>query len=254
MSVAGPLLFARYAYPPNALGYCGPADHDALLGYGTTGVVDTGLRDLAKGFEGAWPYLELIARANAISDPLDERVVDAYWVGNALLDRVSPRLFADSLDDRFRRRAGHMFDRMAAPLAAGGVPHHSFHVFAVYPWVGLMRSGSIEQPLHVIDQCRIRWGRVEAVEGDRVAVRSRPLTWTDGRLVLGEPRREVARAAIGGAAFVRDLAAGDRIALHWDWVCDRLDARRLAQLRAYTGRHLAIVNSASYPAPAAVLA
>ena len=28
----GPVLFARYAYPPNALGYCGPDDPAALLG------------------------------------------------------------------------------------------------------------------------------------------------------------------------------------------------------------------------------
>ena len=28
---AGPVVFARYAYPPNALGYCGPADSGALL-------------------------------------------------------------------------------------------------------------------------------------------------------------------------------------------------------------------------------
>ncbi|MGZ5373161.1 MAG: DUF6390 family protein, partial [Aeromicrobium sp.] len=26
--VPGPVLFARYAFPPNSHGYCGPADHD----------------------------------------------------------------------------------------------------------------------------------------------------------------------------------------------------------------------------------
>ena len=44
--------------------------------------IDRGLRDLAAGFEGAYPYLELIAAANGIEDPLDTRVVDAYWIGN----------------------------------------------------------------------------------------------------------------------------------------------------------------------------
>ena len=38
--LAGPLLFVRYAYPPNVLGYCGPADHEALHQYGAAGVVD----------------------------------------------------------------------------------------------------------------------------------------------------------------------------------------------------------------------
>ncbi|MGH4020419.1 MAG: DUF6390 family protein, partial [Pseudonocardiaceae bacterium] len=39
----GALLFVRYAFPPNDLGYCGPSDSQELLGYGTNGVVDRGL-------------------------------------------------------------------------------------------------------------------------------------------------------------------------------------------------------------------
>jgi hypothetical protein len=81
-AVPGPLLFARYAYPPNSLGYCGPRDSASLLGYGSERVVDGGLRQLARGFEGAYPYLELIACATGVPDPLDHRVVEAYWLGN----------------------------------------------------------------------------------------------------------------------------------------------------------------------------
>jgi hypothetical protein len=251
--VPGPVLFARYAYPPNALGYCGPADHPALLAYGATGVVDGGLRDLARGFEGAWPYLELIAAANGIADPLDERVVAAYWIGNPLLDHVGPRRFSASLEPRFRLRAGRTWDRLTEPLAAGGVPHHSFHVFAVYPWVGLMRTGSIDEPLRVIDRCRIRWGRVEGVVGDEVIVRSRPLAWRGGQLVLDEPRIERVRGAVAGSGFVR-ASVGAAVALHWDWLCDVLTPAAQERLVAYTARHLAIVNGVAHPAPAAVLA
>ena len=67
----GALLFARYAYPPNALGYCGAGENRTLLEYGEAGVSDGGLVQLARSFEGAWPYLELIAGANGIDDPLD---------------------------------------------------------------------------------------------------------------------------------------------------------------------------------------
>ena len=63
MQVNGAQLFVRYAYPPNSRGSCGPPDSDALLHYGQSGVTDAGLRELAKGFAGAWPYLELIAGA-----------------------------------------------------------------------------------------------------------------------------------------------------------------------------------------------
>ena len=105
-ALSGALRFAAYAYPPNALGYCGPDASHQLLEQVAAGVDDPDLRRLARGFEGAWPYLELIAGANGIRDPLDPRVVEAYWVGNGLLDRVGPRLLGDSLEDRFRGRAG----------------------------------------------------------------------------------------------------------------------------------------------------
>ncbi len=87
---AGALLFARYAYPPNARGLCGADAPATLLEYGDARAADGGLVELARTFEGAWPYLTLIAQANGVADPLDPRVVEAYWVGNGLLARVPP--------------------------------------------------------------------------------------------------------------------------------------------------------------------
>ena len=247
---SGPLLFARYAYPPNELGFCGPDDHPALLEYGAAGEADRGLVELARGFEGAWPYLEIIARANGIADPLDERVVEAYWVGNALLERVDLRLFGPFLDERFRGRAGRGWSAIADSVRAGSVPHHSFHVFQVYPWVGLMRSGWSEQPLQVLDRCRIRAGRVERVSGALVAVRFRPLAWDGRELGLGPPEVEEVAASRDGKGFVRDLRPGDEVSLHWNWVCDRLTPAQRRSLLRYTSRQLAIANAGATPAPA----
>ena len=92
--------------PPNALGYCGPGDSVALLGMVSEGVDLAGLSQRAAQFEGAWPYLQLIAGCNRISDPLDPRVVEAYWTGNELLTRVPASALLSSLGERFDRRAG----------------------------------------------------------------------------------------------------------------------------------------------------
>ena len=127
------MLFVRYAYPPNLHGYCGPNDTGSFLAYGRTEQIDQGFLQLAQAFTGAWPYLELIAGATGIKDPLDHRVVEAYWVGNALLDRVGPVALGDSMEDRFRRTTGRQFGSLAEGITAGGVPHHSFHVFCIYP-------------------------------------------------------------------------------------------------------------------------
>ena len=90
-----------------------PAERPGLLrsrrgfrDYAEAGVVDQGLVQLVQAFSGAWPYLELISAGCDIGDPLDQRVVEAYWVGNELLDRV--------LDRQARR-----LDGGAVPQAAG---------------------------------------------------------------------------------------------------------------------------------------
>ena len=114
----GALLFARYAYPPNALGYCGADEPRTLLEYGAAGVADGGLVQAARTFEGAWPYLELIAGANGLDDPLDPHVVEAYWVGNGLLD-TSPRALARHVDERFGGRLGSARDRIIDAAVAG---------------------------------------------------------------------------------------------------------------------------------------
>lgn len=237
----GARMFVRYAYPPNALGYCGP---DGFRDYAEAGVVDQGLVKQVQAFSGAWPYLELISSGCDIPDPLDRRVVEAYWVGNDLLDRVLIGKLGDSMAERFRKQVGNKFQFLAEGVLAGGVPHHSFHVFGVYPWVGLLGNDRMTRhALTVLDRCRVRWGKVVTVNAlAEVIVESRPLNW-DGRLLtLGEPTAETARLPLDSAVFAPGLAPGDWVALHWDWVCDKLTDRQLRALRGYSQRHLDMVN------------
>jgi Family of unknown function (DUF6390) len=250
----GPVLFVRYAFPPNNHGYCGPADSTTFFEYGATGTIDNGLRAQAREFAGAWPYLELIAGATGVPDPLDHRVVEAYWVGNPLLDRVGISAIGASMEERFRHRAGPRFSSLTEGFMAGGVPHHSFHVFCIYPWVGLLGDDRrAEQALTVLDRCRIRWGRVRALHGDRVVVESSSLSWDGRRLELAPPVTETVVRARDGVGLLDELAVGDWVSLHWEWICDRLTPRQLAALRYYTRRHLTIVNETHASGPATVL-
>ena len=240
----GPVLFARYAYPPNALGYCGPADAEGLLG-AAAGEVDVAeLAARATAFSGAWPYLRLIAASNGLADPLHHDVVDAYWVGNALLEAVAPEDLAATVEAQLALGHGGA-PAGVGPAPAGGPAHHSFHVFAVYPWLGLLRSGVVAPALTVLDRCRIRWGTVVAVTANAAGVRSRALQFSDGRLELGAEGAEDVRWRIDGVGFVGDLSPGDCVSMHWDWVCERLTPTRLAGLEAATAHSLEVVNAQS---------
>ncbi len=239
----GPAMFARFAYPPNVLGLCGPDDHAALLAAACDRGADAAaqLRHLATGFAGAWPYLQLIAAANAISDPLDERVVAAYWVGNSLLAAVPQRWLADQTEERFRAMAGPRLDRLTRAVLAGGRPHHNFHVFAVYPWVGLLRGDRTGAPLHVLDRCRIRAGTVVAVAADSVRVATTTLVWDGAR--LGQQQcEESLRWQSDGYRLGAAPRVADRVALHWDWVCQPITATESASLERWARHHLALAN------------
>lgn len=230
-ATSGPVRFARFAFPPNRLGYCGPGDGSELAHY-TSGNEDPGLRELAAGFEGAYPYLQLVAGSNHRADPLDAEVVEAYWIGNDLLDHVPRHDFGRSIDERFRRRAGTAWRRIDATIP-DGVANHSYHVLRVMPWAGLLRDGIVDEPLRIVDRCRISWAEVlpDPSPDGRVLVRRLPLVWSGSRLVYGEPVVESVDSPI-------PVAPGDVVAIHWDWICERLDGRQLSWLRRVTDLQL----------------
>ena len=234
MSVRGTLLFARYAYPPNELGYCGPDGAEALL----RGDTPDEIARRARQFDGAWSYLEVIARSAGLTDPLDEAVVAAYWVGNELLDRVPAPDLVAFLRDRFAGQAGGTW----ADAAGRALAHHSFHVFEVYPWAAILRRTGKPAAVSVLDRCRIRNGIVGAVHGETATVRSRPLLWRDGMLAHGPERDEVVSWSADGRSLLPGLAPGDRVALHWDWVCDVITVEQADRLTACEHRQLALVS------------
>jgi hypothetical protein len=242
-SPEGLLRFARYAYPPNQLGFCGPGDHASLLGYLSEGRVDTGLSELAQRFEGAYPYLRLIAGTCRIGDPFDPRVVEAYWVGNELLERVGAAPFFESLVSRFRgRMEPRSFSWLASVLPRGAKPHHNFHVFDIYRRAGLLRDERATVALDRMDQCRISWGRVLRVEGAEVVIDRAPLVLRAGKLVLGPPAASRVLRPIAPGGAPQELRPGDTVSVHWNWACERLDGRELGGLMRATRRAVAHAN------------
>jgi hypothetical protein len=242
-SVSGPVLFARYAYPPNRLGLCGPSDAPALI-HGAAAEADRELRNLALGFEGAYPYLRLIADQNGLADPLDHRVVEAYWLGNDLTARVQSRQMHREVGDRFRSRMAPKDWRWLEAAVAGGTrPTHAVHVFEIFPRVGLLRGGSAPM-LETIDACRIRWGTILSASGDKLVVSAPRLELHRGTLRIGAPLVETVTGWRDASGPIGGARPGDIVSLHWGWACSRLSPEQYVNLVGWTKAAIRSANRA----------
>ena len=239
----GATTFSRYAFMPNRLGYCGEDANNSLFEYGLSGVVDNGLRELAETFEGAFPYLRLIADCNGFEDPLAYPVVEAYWLGNNLLDHVEMAPLYSNLQDRFSPRMTMSDWRwLSAKPNDGSRPHHSFHVLEIFPRVGLLRDGAADRVVETMGNCLIRWGKVLEVLGSQLIVEAPRLEMQEGKLVLGSPQTQSVAHTYDGRGFLDGVGRGDWVSLHWGWACEKLSTRQRANLERSTRRNLKLAN------------
>ncbi len=240
MSRAGALLAARFSFMPNRLGYCGPEENRTILDYLADQHSDRGLEQTLARFAGAFPYYSFIAAANGIPDPFDVRVIEAYWIGNELLERVEVADLRRHLEDRFSTRfPARLLQSVIGQVPAGAHPHHNFHVFNMP-----IRTGHLEIPhtLETMDECRISWGRVVADHGEALLVERQPLALADDDLALGplSPRSVLRR--FDGKTLLTDAAPGDIVAIHWGCACYRLTGRQQQYLERFTRTLITLTN------------
>lgn len=241
-SDSGVDMFARYAYAPNALGFCGPSLGATLR----DGSVDD-VRRAATKFSGAWPYLRVLSGLTGVTDPLDYRLVESYWLGGGIGADLDPQEFFDELLAIIGPQAGRYWSHLTPELVCEAAGNHCFHVFGVYPWTRFLGRGMDEQPLSVLDNCRITWGTVLSRDGDadnsRVEVLCRQLTWDGAALALSALSARRLDVWADGYSAVPDVAVGDDVAVHWGRLCGRLQPEQVAALADSTHRQLQVTSS-----------
>lgn len=238
----GLLRSARYAFGPNRLHYCGPDANAEILAHMQHGAADPGLESLLKAFRTMYPYLRLIADANRIRDAFDERVVEAYWLGNELLENVEKQHLWRHLIEKqeVKKRIGPKeFAAVEATIRQDAVPHHSFHVLDIWKRTGHLER---EHTLESLDSCRISWGAVRAVDGPKVIVETEPLLQVTGKLKLGMPVQKTFTRPLEAEADIAELKPGDLVSMHWGVLCEVITPIQAATLKRYTLKHLALAN------------
>jgi len=219
-------LCARYAFAPNYLKYCGPDKNRELAGYLAHSVADAGLKLMLEKFEAMYPYLQLIAHNNGIGDEFDDRVAEAYWLGNQLLDKVTTSSFFAHVRPRLPFKDRQWFEQK---LPLGAKPNHAFHVLNF-----MTRTGhkAIPQTVETMDQCRISWGTV--LPGGKVTTQK--LVYQRGRLRLVSAIKEYKN-------LTKEFNPGDLVTTHWGWICEKINRQQIKNLENYTNLALRLANT-----------
>ena len=225
-------LAARFSFIVNQLRFCGPEGASKTIReYFRGGSGD--LRSLLSRFEGAYAYLESIGRKSK-RDPFDESVVEAYWIGNELLDcftdddvrMIIERLIQRGLPESIGK---NRIDN----LPSGLFPHHNFNVF--YVGVGNL-TGSVETTLNNMENCRINSGTVlEVLTSDSMLVKTTSLIVRDGRVYDG---KEDILTVTYLPEILPGIKTGDCVALHWGFAPMILNDTQKENLREYTDKLL----------------
>lgn len=238
----GVLRCSRYAFGPNRLHFCGPDANREIWDYVNDGYTDFGLQKLLRGFETLYPYLDRIARSNRIPDPFDARVVDAYWIGNELLDTIDKRTLHQYFIDDLHLKDQlpiKRFRLLEERVGFGMLPNHNFHVFNVPKKMG--HEEMLANPEHM-DSCRISWGKVTEVSGPNITIMREPVLVTNGKLSLGPAVEKKIVRRLEADYDIEMLKPGEYVTLHWDIPCEVVSEADVVRLRKYTLESMRIAN------------
>lgn len=242
MNNQGVITCARYAFAPNYYHYCGPDTEGEFGEYVANTSVDKKLVEHLTKFETLYPYLKSIALANNITDPFDPQVVEAYWVGNLLLNNISPQESYLALTDgqKLNKRLPQKELKWLLPkIDRQAKLHHSFHVFNVFTRTG---HRTVAHTVETMDQCRIGWGKVKISNfklqnPNVVLIESQKLEYKEGKLQFGQMLRQVTNP-------IKELKlkSGDWVSFHWGFVCEKLTNNQVNWLSKLTQYHLDLAN------------
>jgi len=172
-----------YSFPPHQLGYCGPQEKkksSMLSDFIKRRKIDERkIKDILEKEFIVSGYYRMIAQEHKL-DLFDAKVIEAYWLGNKLLDKFF--------------ETGKI------------IPFHLYHVIAVGSLTGRIKFDDLKR-----DKCRISWGKVLKINGSKVLVDYRPLLRKNSAFNLSEP---ISKKADWDKNFVLQLKTGDIVSIH----------------------------------------
>lgn len=233
-------MAAVFSLPPNELGYCGPEvrpGKTSLISKFLTGR-PTDVKqiiELLSQFVVATAFYELIAVSNQLSNFFDSKVIEAYWIGNELLNNVPVEATRIMFHNKFAPINSLLGQNLERRIPQGSHPHHSLHVLS---------AGPVNPNLTVshtfMDNCLVKPGVVVNLTEGKATVTSRTLEKNRGKLLF---KKSTTRSIKWNPCLLPHLKVGDRIASHWATACLLISEKQADQLLQFTLSNLEAINS-----------
>jgi len=132
-SLEGLIRTCKYSFAPNSLGYCGAKDFSVLFERfikEPSKQAACKVKEALRSFVGLHSYLSLIAKHNSLSE-FDESVIEAYWLGNSLLENVPVKAVRELIEKKFVTLPLYIRQQKACFLKQHAYVQHSFHVLFI---------------------------------------------------------------------------------------------------------------------------
>lgn len=218
---------SRFSLPPNSLGYCGRQTAAYKFKACITKGNCEGVKEEVSKFIVLYPYLKTLSKITGKSK-FSKEVIESYWIGNNLLKKAKPKDYLMLLN-YFKKQGVPKFfvEELKDKPPHKFIPSHLFHV--LYIGVG-KASGAVKFNINTINDCMIRWGKVNALSKNKAYINLTSLSLSKNSYKL----KTIKTAVIFDSKLIPDLKLGDTVAVHWQMVIKKLNEEEKNNLEFWT--------------------
>ncbi|MCL4378704.1 MAG: DUF6390 family protein, partial [Actinobacteria bacterium] len=209
MDIKALQLECRFSLAPNSLGYCGQNTAPAKFRECIIDGKCTGVKREVSKFIVLYPYLKTIAKITNL--PIfSHKVIESYWIGNELLKKAKVEHYNLLLENfRIQGVPDFFIDELKQKPPKVFIPSHLFQV--IHVGVG-KASNAVPFNLESINQCMIRWGKVERIKDNKLEINLNSLKQGNKNYQLTTNKESLPF----DSKILPNLKNGDTVAVHWN--------------------------------------
>lgn len=223
-------LASRFSLSPNSLGYCGKKNAAVKFRRCISNNKCDGVKKELSNFIVLFPYLKTLSKI--LKQPFSSYpVIESYWLGNAGLKKAKQKDYFLLLDNFAKQGVPDFFIKeLKAKKPKQFIPHHLFHVLFI--GVGKI-SKAVPFNSESINNCMIRWGKVQALSKKEAVVNLNCLR-TKGSKAYSLIK--IKTSIPFNPKFTQDLKAGDTVAVHWNLIIKILNQNEEKNLQFWSAK------------------